>query len=409
MFGDNNLNHIALMKNKEGLEALFEYATEGILVANAQGNIVKLNPAIERMFGYEKEELLNQKVELLVPSSLTHKHSGYRSSYHTNPHPRSMGIGLDLFGKRKDASEFPLEISLSPFTSEGETLIIAFIVDITLRKAAEERLKNYSLELENKVEERTMILREAIDELEKTKDELNTALVNEKELNDLKSRFVSMVSHEFRTPLAAVMSSLSLVRQHGEAGNFEKQSKHIQRIKESVYGLTDILNDMLSISKLEEGKVEVNAETVNCKECMKDIVTELNSITKKGQQLVYKHSGHEEGAIDKKIIKHILYNLISNAVKFSPDDKNIYVNTNVENSRIILKVRDEGIGISKEDQQHLFERFFRGQNASNIQGTGLGLNIVAKYVEILGGELSFESKLNEGTTFTIVIPHPQIP
>lgn len=408
MFDDNNLKQFTNMDNKEAQDALFEHATEGILVTNSSGIIIKVNPAVVRMFRYTPEELLGQKVEILIPARFSEKHTGYRDKYYTSPHPRSMGSGLDLFGRRKDGTEFPLEISLSPYASDGEKKAIAFIIDISLRKLAEEKLKNYSNELEIKVEERTMILREAIDELEKTKDELNDALVKEKELNDLKSRFVSLVSHEFRTPLAGVMSSLSLVRQYGEKNDFEKQQKHIERIKESVNGLTDILNDLLSLSRLEEGKVAVNYEQISLEEFVSDIAKDLDTaITKRDQKIIYTHTGEADVILDKKIIKHILFNLISNAIKFSPEGKKINVATIADKNRIVFTVKDEGMGISKEDQQHLFERFFRGHNVSNIQGTGLGLNIVAKYVEMLKGKINFESELEKGTTFIITIPNKQ--
>lgn len=403
MFGITS-DHIEKMNNTEGLEALFEYATEGILVTNSLGNIIRVNPATERLFGYNKDELIGKQVEMLVPSKHKTSHINNREKYYGGPHPRAMGIGLDLFGKRKDNSEFPLEISLSPFTSGSETFVIAFIVDITLRKIAEDKLKNYSIELENQVENRTMILREAISELEKTKEELHEALENEKKLNDLKSRFVSLVSHEFRTPLAAILSSLSLVRKYGELNEPEKQVKHIARIKESVNGLTDILNDMLSLSKLEEGRVDVTPENVNFKEFTEDIMADLQALAKSGQKITYLHTGEEELLLDKKIKRHILFNLVSNAIKFSPENSTVEVTTENTSGNLILTVKDEGIGISPEDKEHLFERFFRGHNVSNIQGTGLGLNIVLKYVEMLEGSINVESELNKGTTFIIKFP-----
>jgi PAS domain S-box-containing protein len=405
MFGDSNFVEKDRMKNPVGLEALFVYATEGILVADSTGEIVKANPSSEKMFGYSKEELLGKKVELLVPDKYMGHHAADREKYQSKPKPRSMGIGMDLYGKRKDNTEFPLEISLSPYTTDGETFVIAFIIDITQRKAAEDKLKNYSIELEKQVQDRTMILREAIEELQNTKEELNEALTKEKELNDLKSRFVSLVSHEFRTPLTGVLSSLSLVRQHGELNNFDKQIKHIQRIKESVNGLTDILNDMLSISKLEEGKIAVTSEIIDVKEFVGGVATELQALSKNKQTIAYAHTGSNQVFIDKKIVKHILFNLISNAIKFSDEGKTIHVSSYATNENLKLVVKDEGIGISAEDQEHLFERFFRAQNASNIQGTGLGLNIVGKYVEMLGGTIAFNSELNKGTAFIITLPN----
>ncbi len=241
------------MDGKEGLEALFQFATEGIFVVNERGEIIRVNPSAEKLFGYEKDELVGKRIEILVPKKVAHKHEHYRDKFNEHPHARAMGGGMDLNGLKKNGLEFPVEISLSPYTTDEGKFTIAFIVDITLRKQAEEKLKNYSVELEKQVKNRTLILEEAIQELERTKKDLNIALEKEKELSELKSRFVSMASHEFRTPLTTMMSSLSLVSKYNEQGELEKHGKHVVKIKNSINNLTDILNDFLSVSKLEEG------------------------------------------------------------------------------------------------------------------------------------------------------------
>jgi signal transduction histidine kinase len=267
-----------------------------------------------------------------------------------------------------------------------------------------QEIKALNTNLEKRVWERTKILEEAIGELNKTKNELNSALKKEKDLNDLKSRFVSMASHEFRTPLATMLSSLSLVIKYGEVGNKEQQMKHILRIKSSISNLTDIINDVLSVSKLEEGGVVVARETLDIKELAEGIVREIKGIAKSGQNVHFMHHGEKTVFTDRKIIKHILINLLSNAIKFSGENTNVGLEITVTDGAITLKVQDEGIGISEEDQKHLFERFFRAKNATNIEGTGLGLNIVAKFLELLDGTITFESKLLQGTAFTIHLP-----
>jgi PAS domain S-box-containing protein len=389
------------MDSKEGVEALFLYATEGILVVNSEGVIIRANPSAERLFGYDHEELMGQKVEILVPGRFGDKHHQHRNKYNENPHSRSMGVGIDLYGQKKNGSEFPIEISLSPYTTDRGRFVIAFIIDISRRKNAEEKLKNYSAELEKQVRNRTMILEEAIQELEKTKSELYTALEKEKELNELKSRFVSMASHEFRTPLATILSSLSLVKQYGDLDEKDKQLKHINRIKSSITDLTDILNDFLSVSKLEEGRVDCSPEYFDIQSYMEECIKEIQVICKEGQCITYQHTGDGRAFLDKRLLKNILMNLVSNAIKFSPNGKVIEVFTTVKSSSILLQVTDYGIGIPKQDQKHLFERFFRGHNAINIQGTGLGLNIIAKYAELMQGKVDFKSVENQGTTFTI--------
>ncbi len=399
------------MDTLEGARALFYYATEGIIVANDKGEISHVNPSAEKLFGYQKSELIGKKIEILIPHRLSKKHENHRSKYNASPHPRSMGAGFDLHGMKKNGIEFPVEISLSPFSNVDGNFVIAFIIDITIRKKAEESLKLQKQELEilnkgldKKVKERTMILEEAIAELNETKKELDEALQKEKELNDLKSRFVSMASHEFRTPLATILSSLSLAKQYGQLGENEKQEKHLQRIKTSVNNLTDIISDVLSISKLEEGKLSVSTEQFNFVAFTNEILNELQSVAKEGQRINFIHSGESEINFDKKILRHLFFNLISNAIKFSPEGKPIDVYAKISDSEIKISVKDSGIGISQEDLKHLFERFFRAHNAINIPGTGLGLNIVAKYVEMLNGTIDCKSSLEKGTTFTIKLP-----
>ena len=400
------------MSSNEKFSALFEHATEGILVINNRGVIILANPAVERLFGYEKGELLNNTIEILIPQRFAGNHTHQRDGYIANPKPRNMGIGMNLFAKRKDFSEFPVEISLSPFEDLDGTFTIAFIIDITERvkiedaiKAQKKELEKLTNELEKRVKDRTMILEEALHELENSREELFMALSKEKELNELKTRFISMASHEFRTPLATILSSLSLVAKYVELNDTAGQQKHIARIKSSITHLTEILNDTLSISKLEEGKVTLAYSYFDIEEFVGHSLQELQAITKKSQQLIYTHTGMKEVYLDCKVLKQIIFNIVSNAIKFSPEKANVEINSQAYPNEIIITVTDYGIGIPEEDQEHLFERFFRANNATNIQGTGLGLNIVAKFVELLDGSITFESQYGKGTTFFIKLPN----
>lgn len=390
--------------SKEGVNALFLHATEGILVSDDTGTITQANPSAEKLFGYGKGELTGQKIEILIPRKLSEKHLESRTKFQQHPHPRSMGQGMELHGLKKDGNEFPVEISLSPYSTPEGRFVIAFIIDISIRKQAEDKLKNYSVELERQVKNRTLILEEAVDELQKTKEDLRQALEKEKDLNELKSRFVSMASHEFRTPLTTMLSSLSLVTKYGEQKDTENQLKHVGKIKTSINNLTDILNDFLSVSKLEEGKIENLPEGINLKNFINEIISDMLGMAQNNQQITLSYSGNEYVVLDKKLVKNILFNLISNALKFSPNGGTVEVIVKVQNSSLRISVKDNGIGIPKEDQEHLFERFFRGNNATHIQGTGLGLAIVARYAELMNASLDFESKENKGTTFTIIIP-----
>jgi PAS domain S-box-containing protein len=392
------------MDSKQGIDAIFQFATEGILVANDKSEIVNINPSAEKLFGYDKGELIGKKIEVLIPKRYSETHIKQRDDFHHNPHARSMGAGMELYGAKKGGAEFPVEISLSPYSSPEGKFVVAFILDITLRKQAEAKLKNYSADLEKQVGNRTLILQEAITELEKTKHELNAALEKEKELNEMKTRFVSMASHEFRTPLATIMSSLSLVKAYGDQNDTEKQHRHIHKIKSSISNLTDILNDFLSISKLEEGKVENLQEIFGIESFIKDVISEMEPLCKKDQKIIYVHQGDDTVLIDKKLLKNILFNLLSNALKFSNEGSFVNVVTDRSNAKLTLSVEDNGIGISEKDQKNLFQRFFRARNASNIQGTGLGLNIIENYIELMSGSIEFKSVENEGTTFKLTFP-----
>lgn len=399
------------------MQELFLHATESILVSDESGFIRMINPAAEKLFGYSLGELKGQLIETLIPERFN-SHKENRENYYHSPKTRSMGIGLDLYAKRKDGSEFPVEISLSPFFSDNNRFIIAFVVDISARKQLERKsleqkdeleklakeLKVTNERLEFKVKNRTKVLQEALSEIERSRNELSEALNKEKELNELKSRFLSMASHEFRTPLTSILSSADLILDYNQQEDAPKRSKHIQRIKSAVNNLNGILGDFLSLSRIEEGKIQVNVREFNVQEFILDICHEMKAIAPADQQFVYYHEGDSQAIVDSTLLRNILINLISNAIKFSLPGKNIFLHSELTNGKLKVSIRDEGIGISKADQVHLFERFFRGSNAINIPGTGLGLNIVSKYVELMNGKIELKSALNEGTEFTLTLP-----
>jgi PAS domain S-box-containing protein len=409
------------VSNMEQFLALFEYATIGILLTDARGEIINFNQLAGRQFGYSKEELLGKKVEILLPQTVQHRHIQYREDYYKNPQVREMGHGRDLFALHRNGQTFPVEVSLSHYAINGHTFVIAFVIDITIRKKQESvvleqkkelekvttEIKKMNSELEQKVEDRTKMLREALTELEKSKAELNEAFENEKELSELKSRFVTMASHEFRTPLSTILSSAYLLEKYNGYKPDSKIEKHIQRIKGAVGGMKSILEDFLSLGKLEEGLVQTNLEKISASDFIEEVqnlVQDLDALLKTDQKIEILNNVNAEVWVDKNLLKNILINLLSNAIKFTNERSTITVSCLLENSNLILSVLDRGIGISEEDQQHLFERFFRAKNASNIQGTGLGLHIVAKYLELVNGRIEMESKIDEGSTFTVYIP-----
>lgn len=390
----------------EMLDALFKHATEGIIVTGPDARIVMVNPKAETMFGYSRDELVGKTIETLIPRRYATNHVKHRDGYMKKPHARGMGIGMDLFALRKDGSEFPVEVSLSNFvTSEGQ-YFMSFIIDITERKRQENEIKALNTELENRVTERTEELAQAINKLAESKQEVMRALEAEKELNELKSRFITTASHEFRTPLTTILSSVALIDEYPLAEDHDKRLKNTKRIRSAVHNLIHILNDFLSLSKLEEGVVHNQPGLLDLREIASEVTEETKGLLKKDQQIAYVHEGRTaEATLDAHLLKNVLLNLLSNAIKYSPEGKTIRLRTACGAEQVTVSVADEGIGIPVQDQPLLFERFFRAQNAGAIQGTGLGLNIVKKYIELMGGSIAFDSELNKGTTFTVILPN----
>ena len=655
-------------ESSDHFEAFFEYATMGILVADSDGKITAINPFALNEFGYSKEELVGEKIEILIPQRFHHNHIHQRKKYAEIPQTRPMGLGMDLFGVRKDGAEFPVEVSLGHYASNGSKYIVAFITNISVRKTAEAEIVKLNIELENTVTHRTKDLQEAMQQLEKSNERLENALsfqktlldtagamiiatdkngviklfnpeavlklgysesevldkktpvlfhnkneierkrkellrlfgtkvkssfdvlvenarrniheeeqyhfvakngvsfpvsltitalkdikehvtgyigiaidiserikaekelknvkqlflqllynypdgiisiidknynfvytggelhkrlhsdirqligkemyprfpeplrkiifsmlgdvfqekvlisdfelpysisnrtyimdafplieedgsVNnigviiknisklkeaeeglrealkiERNLGELKSRFVSMASHEFRTPLSTVLSSAYLIEKYTSGEDQPKRERHLQRIVSSVDMLTDILNDFLSLGKIEEGKLQPKLTGFNIEEMVHATLEEIKNNLKKEQHITYEHQGSPHVFLDTSLLKHIVMNLVSNASKFSSDTSRINIKTVNKNEHIVLSVKDNGIGISKEDQRHLMERFFRGANAGNIQGTGLGLHIISKYIEMMHGKIKCTSQLEKGAEFII--------
>lgn len=253
--------------------------------------------------------------------------------------------------------------------------------------------------------DKILVVEENITQQKMLERQMEEALIKERQLSELKSRFVSMASHEFRTPLSTVLSSVSLIEKYIEKKQVANTHKHIDRVKKAVAGLTEILNDFLSVEKLESNKDVVSKIHFDFSVFIDEIVEEINTILKKGQQIVLSKES-ETGQIysDPRILKNVLYNLLSNAIKYSDEGDQIIIKYCIQAEGLQISIIDQGIGIPLEDQKELFGRFFRAKNVINIKGTGLGLSIVKKYVEMLGGNISFESQLNEGTAFHLNIP-----
>lgn len=414
-FMDVNQNPLV---TDDAFREIFHSMSEGIVMVDSTGKIVIANPIAEQTFGYQPSELNGVVLEELLPQRYRGHHVSLRKGFNAHPEPRKMGFGRDLTALKKDGTEFPVEISLSYSKVKGQVLVMAFISDISLRKKSEEALRRseeqlivYAAELERKVQSRTEALHTSVEKLEKevadrikAEEETRKALEKEREFNELKSKFVSIASHEFRTPLSTILSSVSLIDQYKQRNEVDKIDKHTARVKSSVQHLTGILNDFLSLGKLEEGKVDVLQEEINLQTLFQDIIEEVKASLKAGQAIELDLKAGATIVSDARILRNIFFNLISNASKYSEQGQPIEIAASKEKEILVISIRDHGIGIPEEDHKHLFERFFRAGNVSNIQGTGLGLHIVRRYVELLNGKISFISAYKKGSTFTVSIP-----
>ncbi len=393
-------------------EAVFAHATIGIVVCNRQGDIVLANEQAYRQFGYPAGELTSQGIEALVPEAVAHHHANLRASFSAHPQVRSMGVNRDLTARRRDGSEFPVEVSLSHFKLDEELFVVAYIIDITFKKDAErelitqrQRVERLNTELEQKVADRTHTLETTLAQLELRTRELTQALAAEQELGELKSRFVSMASHEFRTPLTGVLTSAALIEKYTTTEQQDKRLRHLERIRTSVKHLTDILEEFLSVGRIEEGRVQAHPTRVELPLLLREALADVQSLRKPGQRLETQLDATEPLWLDASLLRKVLVNVLGNALKYSGENTTVTVRATWAMRQLTLSVEDQGIGISAEDQEHLFERFFRARNATNLPGTGLGLYIIARYLDLLGGTIALHSELNVGTTVTLTIPY----
>lgn len=395
------------MEEAKLLYAIINTAIDGIITIDDHGIVESINPAALKLFGYGEQEVIGNNVSMLMPEPDRSAHDGYLRRYQATGEKRIIGIGREVTGLKKDGSTFPFRLAVGEVIYENRKIYTGFIHDLSKEKAAESKLKNYTEELEGRIKERTQVLQQLVNELENAKEEVSLSLEKEKELNQLKTRFVSMASHEFRTPLSSVQLSAALIEKYLEKPDRDNIRKHTSKIKNSVGHLTGILNDFLSLEKLEAGKTEAVFQEFDIVSFSEDIIEEMQLMAKQDQNIVYQHTGISGKVyLDPNLLKNSVINLISNAIKYSGENTFIEFNTDLRDSELHIVVKDNGIGIPEEEQKNLFEPFFRAHNTGNIPGTGLGLNIVKRYVELMGGKVLCKSTQNEGTKITLTFSQP---
>ncbi|HEY0174990.1 MAG TPA: PAS domain-containing sensor histidine kinase [Pedobacter sp.] len=391
------------MENAALLFAIIENAIDGIITIDERGKIESINPSACKLFDYLPEEAIGNNIAMLMPQPDKKQHAEYLERYQRTG--KAHMIGREVTGLKKDGTIFPFRLGLSEVQYSGRKIYTGFIHDLSREKAAEQQLREYAAHLEQLVEERTQSLKATVTTLEQTKEEVSLSLEKEKELSVLKSRFVSIASHEFRTPLTAIQLSASLIERYAASYNIPNIDKHVSKINSAAKNLTKILNDFLSLEKLETGKQQPSFAFFDLVRLSEQITEEMQMMAKPHQNIIYQHTGTISNVwLDQNLLKCCIVNLISNAIKYSGENTFIDFNTEISADTCIITIRDNGIGIPKADQKHLFEAFFRAHNTGTIAGTGLGLNIVSRYAELMKGSINFKSNVNQGTMFTILFP-----
>ncbi|MBX3082067.1 MAG: PAS domain S-box protein [Anaerolineae bacterium] len=491
---------IALRNSEEKFRMLMAAAPIAVVITDQHGMITLVNHQAERLFGYTQPEFVGQSIEVLIPDSARSHHVQHREAYYNAPRMRRMGAGLSLFAKRKDGTEFPVEIELSFIQSKDDLMVMSFVLDITQREETAAELeqqraflrevidvspsmifvKDYNarfilvnpmvakvynttvealigksdadfnpsqtevasfieadrrvidsgetLHVEETVTDANGVTRwfqttkvpiissdgnskyvlgvsTDITERKKVEETLRAAVLKEKELGDLKTRFVSMASHEFRTPLATILALTDTVITYRARLSDEQIEQRLHKIQAQIWHLRDIIEDVLQLARIQARRVEFNPVLLDLDSLCRSVVDEFESKPDFEHHIQYTcDTALHEVKLDRRLMRQVISNLVSNAIKYSPQGKIVTLNMDMHDEALVLQITDEGIGIPEADLKYLFEPFHRAANVGTIPGTGLGLVITKESIELHGGTIEVTSQVDKGTTFTVKIP-----
>jgi PAS domain S-box-containing protein len=402
----------ALKDSEEKYRKLAQTASDSIITIDKDGLIISWNEAAEKTFGYSSNEVIGKEMQLILPPKHRQTHTIAFDELKAGREPRILGRTTTIEAMRKNGNKFPIELSLSSWNTKNSVFYTAIIRDISERAKAELELETYRNHLEELVKLRTLELNKANEALRRKieKDEememmLQQSLQKEKELNEMKSKFISTISHEFRTPLTTIFSSTELIQVYGERWTLEKRNELFDRIKKAVNYLTRLLDDVLTIGRTETGKISFQPEEVQLKDFALECLQDVRPLMSGKHKARFNYDTTQSSfSLDPKLLRFILNNLLSNAIKYSPDGGKVELKIFDVRDQLVIEVRDEGIGIPSEEIEKIFQAFYRTKNTGIIAGTGLGLAIVERAVLLHNGKIAVQSEINKGTTFTISIP-----
>ncbi|WKK66205.1 PAS domain-containing sensor histidine kinase [Lutimonas zeaxanthinifaciens] len=408
-----------MQKSKEVFYKIcFDSLLEGICIANHEGRIVMNNSAVEELFGYEKGELTGKEITQLIPEAQRKIHLEYFQNFIKHPRKYKKGKGREFLGLHKNGQVLDLEIGLNYFRHEGKFYAKALISEISIRKRKELRIKEKNKNLELVVEEREDQLIGLVSELElsnrKLKEEIKErvfaeqraklAFEKEKELNILQTKFISLASHEFKTPLSGIMTSASLIQKYNEVQSNPRIAKHTNTIKSLVGQLNNILDDFLFLENSERKGYPMHLSRFRLSDLINKLVEDATALLKEGQNIkISPFDPSTELQHDRKVIDIIIRNVLFNAIKYSSRNSTVSIKICTQND-LKLVIEDQGIGIPNEAKEYIFDRFYRAKNALPIQGTGIGLNIVKRHLQRINGSIDVESEEKIGTKVSIDLP-----
>lgn len=368
----------------------FDSMQAGIIVFDDKMNIVLANQPVSEIFEYKKS-VVGKNLRLLL------KNDTLLTEFLENPTTDTFKTTKEIIGIKNNGEEIYLEVSFGKLEYENKFYYKLLLTDINERKKKEKEINALNVQLEEEVKLSNK-------ELQKVIEQLKISLNKEKELNILKTKFIALASHEFKTPLSAILSSTELMAKYTELENVEKQREHLQKVKIMIARLNGMLDNLLTLENIEAGEVKPTYKLVDFKNLMEEVLHNTKPLLKKDQVLSIENTSTEKFYQDPRIIKIILNNILNNAIKYSENESQITVSLKSNKQNLYMSIKDNGIGIPLNEQNLIFNRFFRAKNALYYPGTGIGLNIVKGYVDSLKGTVSFKSTENNGTVFNVQIP-----